>query len=151
MVCRLSIYSNSTSHVLWLVRSSNTILKVGTLRMIQANFGWNWPNTFSGEDFKNNLPWSDRQWRLTQDDGNTSYDPLNLFLLVYCLGEKEHNKMSLMIPLHICSMSTKTNQVDKQEVGIWRVHKRFPQYGIPINSCWEKYLGRTEGQTYGQR
>jgi ribosome biogenesis protein Tsr3 len=36
----------------------------------------------------------------------------------------------------------------KQEVGIWRVQKRFPRYGVPIwslckisviNSCWEKY------------
>jgi hypothetical protein len=32
----------------------------------------------------------------------------------------------------------------KQEVGIWRVKKHFPRYGVPIwslwpNSCWEKY------------
>jgi hypothetical protein len=56
------------------------------------------------------------------------------------------------------------NQLSRQtEVGIWRVQKHFPQYGIPIwslwpnitifanNSCWEKcnekYLGRTEGRT----
>ena len=53
----------------------------------------------------------------------------------------------------------KKQQVGKQEVGIWRVQKRFPQYGIPIwsvtkyqisaiNGCWEKcdekYLGRTD-------
>ena len=24
----------------------------------------------------------------------------------------------------------------KQEVGIWRVKKRFPQYGVPIWSLW---------------
>jgi hypothetical protein len=65
--------------------------------------------------------------------------------------------------VHICSMCIKINKVDKQEVGIWRVQKRYPQYGIPIWSLWqknqisainsywekcdEKYLGRTEGQT----
>ena len=27
---------------------------------------------------------------------------------------------------------------DKLEVGIWRVKKRFPQYGIPIWSLWPK-------------
>ena len=52
--------------------------------------------------------------------------------------------------VHICSMWIKTNQVGKQEVGIWRVQKHFPQYCVPIwrivtkyqisaiNSCWEK-------------
>jgi hypothetical protein len=34
--------------------------------------------------------------------------------------------------VHICSMCIETNKVGKQEVGIWRVQKRFPQYGIPI-------------------
>jgi hypothetical protein len=34
--------------------------------------------------------------------------------------------------VHICSMCIKINKVGKQEVGIWRVQKRFPQYGIPI-------------------
>ena len=38
--------------------------------------------------------------------------------------------------VHICSMCIKTNKVGKQEVGIWRVQKRFPQYGIPIWSLW---------------
>jgi hypothetical protein len=38
--------------------------------------------------------------------------------------------------VHICSMCIKTNQVDKQEVGIWRVQKRYPQYGIPIWRLW---------------
>jgi hypothetical protein len=33
---------------------------------------------------------------------------------------------------HICSMWIKINSVGKQEVGIWRVQKRYPQYGIPI-------------------
>ena len=28
------------------------------------------------------------------------------------------------------------NQVGKQEVGIWWVQKRFPQYGVPIWSLW---------------
>ena len=51
---------------------------------------------------------------------------------------------------HICSMCIKINKVDKQEVGIRWVQKRFPRYGVPImklvtkyqisaiNSCWEK-------------
>jgi hypothetical protein len=45
---------------------------------------------------------------------------------------------SLMIPQHICSMciKIKTNQVGKQEVGIWWVQKRFPRYGVPIWSLW---------------
>ena len=34
--------------------------------------------------------------------------------------------------VHICTMCIKTNEVRKQEVGIWRVQKRYPQYGIPI-------------------
>jgi hypothetical protein len=38
--------------------------------------------------------------------------------------------------VHICSMRIKTNKVGKQEVGFWRVQKRFPQYGIPIWSLW---------------
>jgi hypothetical protein len=38
--------------------------------------------------------------------------------------------------VHICSMCIKTNQVGKQEVGIWRVKKRFPWYGAPIWSLW---------------
>ena len=41
-----------------------------------------------------------------------------------------------MIPPHICSMCIKTNQVGKQEVGIWWVQKRLPRYGVPIWSLW---------------
>jgi hypothetical protein len=37
---------------------------------------------------------------------------------------------------HICSMCIKINKVGKQEVGIWWVQKRFPQYGVPIWSLW---------------
>jgi hypothetical protein len=53
----------------------------------------------------------------------------------------QYNKMnceisSLVIPLHICSMCIKTNQIGKQEVGIWRVQKRFPQYCVPIWRLW---------------
>ena len=32
----------------------------------------------------------------------------------------------------ICSMCIKINKVDKQEVEIWWVQKRFPRYGVPI-------------------
>ena len=52
---------------------------------------------------------------------------------------------SLMIPQHICSMciKIKTNQVGKQEVGIWWVQKRFPQYGIPKpNTCLTRTLSK---------
>jgi ribosomal protein L37AE/L43A len=38
--------------------------------------------------------------------------------------------------LHICSMCIKINEVGKQEVGIWRVQKCYPQYGIPIWCLW---------------
>jgi hypothetical protein len=37
---------------------------------------------------------------------------------------------------HIHSMCIKINKVGKQEVGIWRVQKRYPQYGIPIWRLW---------------
>ena len=37
---------------------------------------------------------------------------------------------------HICSMCIKINKVGKQEVGIWRDQKGYPQYGIPIWSLW---------------
>ena len=37
---------------------------------------------------------------------------------------------------HICSMCIKINKVGKQEVGIWRVQNRYPQYGIPIWCLW---------------
>ena len=33
-------------------------------------------------------------------------------------------------------MCIKINKVGKQEVGIWRVKKRFPRYGVPIWSLW---------------
>jgi ribosomal protein L37AE/L43A len=38
--------------------------------------------------------------------------------------------------VHICSMCIETNQVGKQEVGIWQVKKRFPRYEVPIWSLW---------------
>jgi hypothetical protein len=37
---------------------------------------------------------------------------------------------------HLCSMCIKINKVGKQEVGIWWVQKRYPQYGIPIWCLW---------------
>ena len=40
--------------------------------------------------------------------------------------------------VHICSMCIKINKVGKQEVGIRRVQKRYPQYGIAIWSLWPK-------------
>jgi hypothetical protein len=35
-------------------------------------------------------------------------------------------------------MCIKINKVGKQEVGIWRVQKRYSQYGIPIWRLWPK-------------
>jgi hypothetical protein len=37
---------------------------------------------------------------------------------------------------HICSTCITINKVSKQEVGIWWVQKRYPQYGIPILRLW---------------
>jgi hypothetical protein len=42
----------------------------------------------------------------------------------------------LPLSVHICSMCIKINKIGKQEVGIWRVQKRYPQYGIPIWCLW---------------
>jgi hypothetical protein len=33
---------------------------------------------------------------------------------------------------NVCSMCIKINKIDKQEVGIWWVQKRYPRYGVPI-------------------
>jgi hypothetical protein len=38
--------------------------------------------------------------------------------------------------LMACSMCIKINKIGKQEVGIWWVQKRYPQYGISIWSLW---------------
>jgi hypothetical protein len=37
---------------------------------------------------------------------------------------------------NVCSMCMKINKVGKQEVGIWWVQKRYPQYGILIWRLW---------------
>ena len=65
---------------------------------------------------------------------------------------------------HICSMCIKINKVSKQKVGIWRVQKCYPQYGIPIWRLWPniRFLPSTvteknatknilDGRTDGQR
>ena len=51
---------------------------------------------------------------------------LNIRFLSSIVAEKNATKN-----VHICSMCIKTNQVGKQEVGIWPVQKCYPQYGIP--------------------
>jgi hypothetical protein len=57
----------------------------------------------------------------------------------------------------LCRISSWCNSVYLDLLGIWRVQKRFPQYGIPIwnllpNIRFPKnILGRTEGQTNRQR
>ena len=55
----------------------------------------------------------------------------NIRFLPSIVAEKNATKNE-----HICSMCIKINKVGKQEVGIWRVQKRYPQYGIPIWSLW---------------
>jgi hypothetical protein len=45
---------------------------------------------------------------------------------IYIYTHKSQNTCSLMIP----------PLFGKQEVGIWRVQKRFPRYGVPIWSLW---------------
>ena len=37
---------------------------------------------------------------------------------------------------NVCSMCIKIHKIGKQEVGIWRVQERYPQYGIPIWCLW---------------
>jgi hypothetical protein len=49
-----SIFSNS-GHVGWCTASPDTILKLDTLVMIQAKFGFNWSSSFRGEDFWKSL------------------------------------------------------------------------------------------------
>jgi hypothetical protein len=51
----------------------------------------------------------------------------NIRFLPSIVAEKNATKNE-----HICSMCIKINKVGKQEVGIWWVQKRYPQYGIPI-------------------
>jgi hypothetical protein len=55
----------------------------------------------------------------------------NIRFLPLIVAEKNATKNE-----HICSMGIKINKVGKQEVGIWRVQKRFQQYGIPIWCLW---------------
>jgi hypothetical protein len=55
----------------------------------------------------------------------------NIRFLPSIVAEKNATKNE-----HICSMCIKINKVGKQEVGIWRVQKRYPQYGIPIWYLW---------------
>jgi hypothetical protein len=55
----------------------------------------------------------------------------NIRFLPSIVAEKNATKNE-----HICSMCIKINKVGKQEVGIWRVQKRFPRYGVPIWSLW---------------
>jgi hypothetical protein len=66
------------------------------------------------------------------DRGKTVYPlPLRGAGVPSIVAEKNATKNE-----HICSMCLKINKVGKQEVGIWRVQKRYPQYGIPIWSLW---------------
>ena len=56
----------------------------------------------------------------------------NIRFLPSIVAEKNATKNEHIL----CSMCIKINKVGKQEVGIWWVQKRFPQYGIPIWSLW---------------
>ena len=64
----------------------------------------------------------------------------NIRFLPSIVAEKNTTKNE-----HICSMCIKINKVGKQEVGIWRVQKRYPQYGIPIWCLWQniRFLSST--------
>ena len=66
----VSIFSNS-GHVGWCMASTDTILKLDTLVMIQTKFGFHWSSTFRGEDF-----FKSYDVRQTLSDGNSSHDPL---------------------------------------------------------------------------
>jgi hypothetical protein len=58
----------------------------------------------------------------------------NIRFLLSIVAEKNATKNGHI--QNVCSMCIKINKVGKQEVGIWWVQKRFPQYGIPIWSLW---------------
>jgi hypothetical protein len=55
----------------------------------------------------------------------------NIRFLPSIVAEKNETKNE-----YICSMCIKINKVGKQEVGIWWVQKRYPQYGILIWRLW---------------
>jgi hypothetical protein len=58
----------------------------------------------------------------------------NIRFLPSIIAEKNATKNGHI--QNVCSMCIKINKVGKQEVGIWRVQKRFPRYGVPIWSLW---------------
>jgi cytochrome c2 len=58
----------------------------------------------------------------------------NIRFLPSIIAEKNATKNGHI--QNVCSMCIKINKVGKQEVGIWRVQKRFPRYGVPIWSMW---------------
>ena len=68
-----SIFSN-IGHVGWCTASSDTIVKLDTLVMIQTKFGFHWSSTFRGGDFWKSLRrTTDDGWRRrTPSDGNSS-------------------------------------------------------------------------------
>jgi hypothetical protein len=58
----------------------------------------------------------------------------NITFLPSIVAEKNATKNGHI--QNVCSMCIQINKVGKQEVGIWRVQKRFTQYGVPIWSLW---------------
>ena len=58
-----SIFSHS-GHVVWCTASSDTILKLDTLVMVQTKFGFNWSSSFRGEYF-----WKSLRRTTDDDDG----------------------------------------------------------------------------------
>ena len=87
----------------------------------------------------------------------------NIRFLSSTVAEKNATKNE-----HICSMCIQINKVGKQEVGIWRIQKRYLQYGRPIWCLWPniRFLpstvteknatknildGRKDGRTEGRK
>ena len=58
----------------------------------------------------------------------------NIRFLLSTVAEKNATKNGHI--QNVCSMCIKINKVGKQEEGIWRVQKRYPQYGIPLWRLW---------------
>jgi hypothetical protein len=74
--------------------------------------------------------------------GRGGYTVLPLSFLPSIVAEKNATKNGHI--QNVCSMCIKINKVDKQEVGIWWVQKRFPRYGLIFrriflsNYWWQK-------------
>jgi hypothetical protein len=98
-----------------------------------SKYWWQRSDIWSQASYRYPISWeafldpSDSYFLFAEEQG---YRP-NIRFLPSIVAEKNVTKNE-----HICSMCIKINKVGKQEVGIWRVQKCYPQYGIPIWHLW---------------